>query len=199
MNAKNESETQPLVIVLAAGSGTRFRASGGDVHKLDAPLSGMRVRDHVMACVRASQLPWHVVEREDVAHIAQQGMGWSIAAGVAATPGAAGWLILPADLPLVRPETLQAVARALREHEVVIPFYRGQRGHPVGFGRTCREALLALQGDEGARSIVQAGQAMRLDVDDAGCVMDVDTRDALERAQEMLDLRRTGVPYFRSP
>ncbi|HEY2256300.1 MAG TPA: NTP transferase domain-containing protein, partial [Variovorax sp.] len=97
----------PTVIVLASGRGERFRAAGGAGHKLQAPLAGSTVLAHTLAAVRASGLPWHL---EDIGH---PGMGDSIAAAVRATSGAAGWLILPGDLPLVQPATLHAVARAL--------------------------------------------------------------------------------------
>ena len=183
MNPVVPAHRKPVVIVLAAGLGTRFRASGADMDKLDAPLSGQRVLDHVLANVQASGLPWHVVDRDQTAHLADPGMGWSIACGVAATRDAAGWLILPADLPLVRGETLLEVAAALQENDVVVPSYRGTRGHPVGFSAACRDALLALQGDEGARSIVNTRQALRLAVNDPGCVLDVDTWEALQAAQ----------------
>ncbi|HET7837586.1 MAG TPA: NTP transferase domain-containing protein, partial [Variovorax sp.] len=122
----------PTVIVLASGRGERFRAAGGSGHKLQAALAGATVLDHTLAAVRASGLPWHL---EDVGH---PGMGDSIAAAVRATPGAAGWLILPADLPLVQPATLKAVASALAGSvRAAQPHYRGQRGHPVGFAAGC--------------------------------------------------------------
>jgi molybdenum cofactor cytidylyltransferase len=178
---------QPVVIVLAAGRGTRFRASGPDMDKLDAPLGAIRVRDHVLASVQDSGLPWHVVGLEQTAHIAEPGMGWSIACGVAATPGAAGWLILPSDLPLIRSQTLRDVAWALEKNQVVVPVYGGRAGHPVGFNPDCREALLSLQGDQGARSVVRSRQSLQLMVDDPGCVLDVDTWDALKLAQALIE------------
>lgn len=176
----------PTVIVLAAGLGERFKASGGTSHKLEAVLHGQRVRDHVLASVRASGLPWHVVERADTAHLNHPGMGDSIACGVAATPQASGWLILPADLPLVRPDTLQLVAYALRSHAVVVPTFHEHPGHPVGFGGECSDALLALRGDQGARSVLAQHAVCRLPVDDEGCVLDVDTVDALAQAERVL-------------
>lgn len=177
----------PVVIVLAAGQGQRFRDLGGTTDKLEALLNGVPVRQHVLASVCASGLPWHVVERSHVAHSAHPGMGTSIACGVAATPEAAGWLVLPADLPLIQPATLCAVAEALRRHTVVVPRYQGQGGHPVGFGAQCREALLALQGDAGARSVVQRWGGFDVGVNDPGCVWDVDTPQALAWAQKCLD------------
>ncbi len=173
----------PTVIVLAAGKGERFAASGATQDKLQSLLCGRPVREHVLAAVRASGLSCHVVERRHMAHRTNPGMGDSIACGVAATPDAHGWLILPADLPLIQPQTLLAVAEALQQHVVVVPRYAGQQGHPVGFAPSCREALLQLTGDQGARAVVAQHTVCRLDVDDEGCVLDVDTVDALALAQ----------------
>lgn len=174
----------PVVLVLASGRGERFAASGGDGPKLQALLGGVPVLQRTLAAVRASGLAWHL---ESDPH---PGMGDSIAAAVRATRGAAGWLVLPGDLPLVQPQTLRAVAAALAAHTVVVPRCRGQRGHPVGFGAVCGDALATLSGEHGAASIVRAqataGGVFALDVDDAGIVTDIDTAADLARAEQSL-------------
>ncbi len=176
----------PTVIVLAAGTGERFRASGGTHNKLDALIGGQRVRDHVLAAVTASGLPYHVVERTHTAHLPHPGMGDSIACGVAATADAHGWLILPADLPLIQPSTLLAVAKALQDHTVVMPSYRGQHGHPVGFQAACGPALMQLSGDTGARAVVAGHSVFPLALDDEGIVLDVDTVSLLAQAETQM-------------
>jgi molybdenum cofactor cytidylyltransferase len=108
------------VIVLAAGRSERFRAASGGQDKLHAPLGRGSVREHTLAAVQASGLPWHVVEAAHTAHMDQPGMGDSIATGVGACAQAAGWLILPADLPLIHPNTLLQVAQALKTHTAVV-------------------------------------------------------------------------------
>lgn len=181
---------RPTVIVLASGRGERFRASGGKVHKLDALLCGSPVRDRTLDAVKASGLPWHV---EDAGHPA---MGDSIAAAVRATPRAAGWLILPADLPLVLPQTLLAVASALENgawhavqpiHEIA--GFEPRRGHPVGFSASSRDALTALSGAPGAASVLNRlrakGRAFDLPVNDIGTVTDIDTLDDLAAAEAL--------------
>lgn len=178
---------QPTVIVLAAGRGERFIASGGSTHKLEAVLAGKPVLQHVLDAVRASGLPQHVVQ----ADASRPGMGDSIAAGVRATLDAVGWLILPGDLPLVRGDTLRAVAQALmQQHAVVIPTHKGVRGHPVGFSAACRDQLLALKGNQGAAPVVLAQAAMNsvatLALDDVGVVTDIDTLDDLAHAEKLL-------------
>lgn len=170
----------PTVIVLASGRGERFSASGGSGHKLEAKLALKTVLRHTLDAVQASGLPWHL---EDAGH---PGMGDSIAAAVRATAQATGWLILPADLPLIQSDTLCAVAAALKGRDVVVPVYRGQRGHPVGFSATCRLALLNLKGNQGAAPVVRSYTAIELIVDDIGCITDIDTVDDLRAAEQLL-------------
>ena len=201
-----EAAAAPTVIVLASGRGERFRASGGTVHKLDAPLDGRAVRERTLAAVRASGLPWHV---EDAGH---PGMGDSIAAAVRATSDAAGWLVLPADLPLVEPATLRRVARALcapspspadpdvpagLAAHAVQPVHDGRRGHPVAFSAACRDDLLRLAGEFGAAPVLRrlraAGRVTELAIDDVGIVTDIDTLADLAAAEALL-LSRVAPP-----
>lgn len=174
----------PTVIILASGRGERFATSGGTTHKLQARLAGKTVLQHTLDAVRASGLPWHL---EDGGH---PGMGDSIAAAVRATlqstPQVFGWLILPGDLPLIQSDTLRAVAAALNGHDVVVPVYRGQRGHPVGFSAQCGQALLNLKEDQGAAPVVRAYTAIELIVSDVGCVTDIDTVDDLKAAERLM-------------
>ncbi len=189
MPSSSQSSLLPVVIVLAAGRGERFAASGGATHKLAALLCGKPVLEHVLDAVRASGLPHHVVQ----ADVSRPGMGDSIAAGVRATTASAGWLILPGDLPLVQSSTLRAVAQALGQHAVVIPMFNGTRGHPVGFSAACRSSLLGLTGNQGAALVVREHEAINsaafLALDDVGVVTDIDTVEDLARAQQLLSAR----------
>lgn len=186
------------VIVLAAGKGSRFL---GAQHKLAQELSRSNVLGTTLRHAIASELSVVVVTTAALAEQARSsvaardvivlpdvgtpdqpllGMGYSIAAGVGARPDASGWLVLPGDMPLVRPATLQAVARKLDEHPVVFAQYKGRRGHPVGFAAELYSELVALTGDEGARRLAARYPAIGLEVDDPGVLVDVDTQDDLE-------------------
>ena len=188
---KKIPKNAPTVLILASGRGERFLASGGTTHKLQALLGGKTVLQHTLDAVKASGLPWHV---EDAGH---PGMGDSIAAAVSKTPDAAGWLVLPADLPLIQPATLLQVAEALGANDVVLPCFvrdaaheeAAQRGHPVGFGAVCKKDLLNLSGNKGAASVIIVYSAIKIIVDDVGAVTDIDTVDDLLRAETMLKMR----------
>ena len=188
---KTDFKTPPTVLILASGRGERFLASGGATHKLQALLKGKTVLQHTLDAVKASGLPWHV---EDGGH---PGMGDSIAAAVRKTPNAAGWLILPADLPLIQSATLLQVTEALQMNDVVQPCFVSdgieQRGHPVGFGVVCKQDLLNLKGNNGAAGVIVAYSAMKLIVSDIGVVTDVDTVDDLARAETLLKNRSLTI------
>jgi molybdenum cofactor cytidylyltransferase len=174
----------PTVLILASGRGERFLASGGTTHKLQALLAGKMVLQHTIDAVKASGLPYHV---EDAGH---PGMGDSIAAAVSSTQDANGWLVLPADLPLVQSETLLRVAAALQTADVVQPVFEQtgeqHRGHPVGFGRVCLDKLLKLEGNKGAAGVLIAHNAIKLVVNDVGIITDIDTVEDLARAEAIL-------------
>ena len=193
----------PAVIVLAAGKGTRFE---GMQHKLEQSLGGSTVLGTTLRQVIASHLKVVVVTTQALApaarlHVAARdvvvlpevgtpggealGMGYSISAGVSARPDAAGWLVLPADMPLVQPATLVAVARQLANHAVVYAQHKGRRGHPVGFSAELYSELVALRGDEGARRLVSRFPALAVETDDPGVLVDVDTEADLEAVRRL--------------
>jgi len=189
MSLLKTENTLPTVVVLAAGRSERFKAASGGQHKLDTMLQGQSVLERSLSNVRASGLPFHVVCAADTAHIENPGMGDSIATGVTATLNANGWLILPADLPLVLPKTLFALALELASHEVVVPVYQNQRGHPVGFSAMCGDALRKMSGEQGAARVVAQHKVHLVPIDDIGCVLDVDTPNQLAQAEAVLRQR----------
>jgi molybdenum cofactor cytidylyltransferase len=175
---------KPTAIILASGRGERFIASGGQGSKLAALIGGKTVLQWTLDAVKATGLPWHV---EDAGH---PGMGDSIAAAVRATKDANGWLILPADLPMIQPQTIFEVAEAIANGaQAAYPMHAGERGHPVGFAASSGQELQNLKGNQGAAGILSARAAIEIIVDDPGCVMDIDTLDQLQTLQKQIQTR----------
>jgi molybdenum cofactor cytidylyltransferase len=101
-------------------------------------------------------------------------------AGDAGDAGDSGWLVALADMPWLQVATLRAVGAALRApHSIAAACYQGQRGHPVGFGPAHYEALVRLDGEHGARSLLQGGAVTLIETGDPGVLDDVDTPQAL--------------------
>lgn len=193
-------QRDPAVVVLAAGSGSRF---GGARHKLLQPLFDSTVLQRTLANALSSGLPVVVVTTAALVDTAVTagvvpsnvvvlpvatassgeplGMGYSIARGVIAASHASGWVLLPGDMPLIRAETVRQVARGLLEHPVVYAQHQGRRGHPVAFAGELYSELVHLSGDEGARRIAARYPAYGVEVDDPSVLLDIDTPADLER------------------
>ena len=185
-------------VLLAAGSGSRF---GGA--KLLAPLPdgtplGVRSArtlagavDRALAVVRPEDTVLARLLSEEGLEVrvfpgAVEGMGASLAFGVAAAPEAGGWLVALADMPWVRIETARAVAELVRGGALVAaPSRGGRRGHPVGFGSSLISELRGLHGDRGAREILSrhADRVTLLEVDDEGILLDIDELRDLARVE----------------
>ncbi len=192
-------QSRPTVVVLAAGKGSRFKGSS---HKLEQSLGDLSVLGRTLRSAIESHLPVVVVTTQPLAAaaselvaardvvvvppaLAELGMGQSIAAGIAARADSPGWLLLPGDMPLVRPDTILAVAAALEHHPVAYAQYQGRRGHPVGFAAELYSELMMLSGDEGARRIIARYPAIGVDVDDPGALLDLDTEADLSAIRAM--------------
>ena len=205
------AEAAPRVvgILLAAGRGERFggdkllakaesatNASASDLTDLAGECIGVAACRHLLAALPEVLA---VVRPDDAALAAalgaagarivrcanaDEGMGASLACGVAAAADAAGWVVALADMPWILPSTIARVAGAVAGGApVAAPFHAGKRGHPVGFSAACYAMLAALTGDEGAKAVVaaHADSLARIDVDDAGTLRDVDTRADLQK------------------
>ena len=177
-------------ILLAAGQGRRFGADkllhplpDGTPLALAAALSLKAACPRAIAVLRPEQVALAAMLKEAGLVIvtcpeASAGMGHSLAAGVAATADADGWLVALADMPFVQRATHAHIAAALADGApLAAPVFNGQRGHPVGFAACWRDALLALSGDAGARAILtcHADRLRRIECDDPGVLRDVDT------------------------
>jgi molybdenum cofactor cytidylyltransferase len=91
-------------------------------------------------------------------------------------PQARGWLVALGDMPYVAPQTIRALCDALDAGAgIAAPVLQGRRGNPVAFGARHLEALLALQGDQGARGILKNHPVTEVLVDDPGIFRDIDT------------------------
>jgi molybdenum cofactor cytidylyltransferase len=183
-------------ILLAAGAGTRF---GGE--KLLHPLNdGVAIAAHaarnllavtpdVIAVVRWGDFPLYDMLEQEGCQVtmfqgAARGMGASLAHGVAQARGADGWVVALADMPRVPADIIKKIVAALEGGAVIAaPVLRQERGHPVGFGAALRDELLALDGDEGARAVVERHRdsVQLIECDDPGILFDVDRKSDIAR------------------
>jgi molybdenum cofactor cytidylyltransferase len=177
-------------IVLAAGLSRRMGTA-----KLALPIDGVPMLARTVAAPDQAGLPLLLVTGAHAnavravaptipavhADAHEQGLAESLKAGLSAAPaewGAA--LVLLGDMPFVRPDTLQALARALDDGApAVVPVQEGRRGNPAGFARKVWPRLMALAGDQGARPLLDALGVVEVPVDDPGIHRDIDRPEDL--------------------
>ena len=120
----------------------------------------------------------------------EQGQLSSICAGLRSLEGidTDGMVLCPVDHPLVSARLVSELV----EHfyaagkAIVLPTYKGRRGHPAIFSRALYGELLAAPADMGARAVVWAHAADVLEVptDEEGVVLNLNDPDMLKRAME---------------
>ena len=181
-------------VLLAAGCSSRF---GG--HKLLTEIRGkplirysiecLSPCDRIIAVMRPEDEPLQMILGDagidTILNLqAALGMGSSLACAIRASEMSDGWCILPADMPYVDKSTTSQIVRSLRNGAgIAAPFYHRRRGHPVGFSKTFRNDLLALEGDFGARDILagESESVIAIEVEDPGILIDIDTPEDLLR------------------
>jgi len=112
-----------------------------------------------------------------------QGMSTSIIAGINNMDAASqGIMIALADQPFIDSRTIDYLIEEFgnRGKGIVIPSYRGKRGHPVIFGSKYKRSLLNLKGDVGGREIINANpdDVAEIEVECFGITSDIDTKES---------------------
>jgi molybdenum cofactor cytidylyltransferase len=127
-----------------------------------------------------------LVENPDAA----AGQATSVRRGVAWARGAAdadAVVFALGDMPRVRPETVDRLAAAWRDGRgsALAAAHDGRRGNPVLFDSRHFDALAAVSGDTGGRSVFEnAADSAVVETEDPGVRRDVDTRADLEALRE---------------
>jgi molybdenum cofactor cytidylyltransferase len=158
------------------------------IRRAVAPLvAARRITDTIVVVRPGADLPLAglactVVENPD--HAA--GMSTSLRAGIAAAPvHTDAYLVSLGDLPHLTADLCDRVVEAFlaSPRPILVPRHAERNGHPVVFARACRQDLLALRGDVGARDLLRArpDQVEILPVADAAVIRDVDTPEDLRR------------------
>ncbi len=188
-------------LVLAAGAGSRF--GGG---KLLAPWRGGLLIEGALAVAYAAPVegvtlvcgadpmveqaarafagarPLTVVRAEAWS----QGLSASLKAGIAALPkDRTGVLVFLGDMPRVPHSVLAPLTEALAGGApAAIPVFGGEMGHPAALSVGLFGEMLKLEGDRGARRLLErlGSSLVRVEAPDDGVLFDVDRPGDLDQS-----------------
>jgi molybdenum cofactor cytidylyltransferase len=183
-------------IIPAAGLSTRMRS-----FKPLLSLGKETITDHIISTFygsgvdvflvvghRRDEIKTRIVNREITIvdnPDYQQGMFSSIRAGVSRLGREhEAFFILPADIPLVRPATIERLMNAASQNpgKIVYPVFRGKRGHPPLIPSSAAPAILGWNGEGGLKAALnsQENPALEMPVADSNILFDVDTAGDFE-------------------
>ena len=121
------------------------------------------------------------------------GLGTSLRAGIAAVPAEAdGVVVCLGDMPQVDAALIDRLIAAFdpeRGALAVMPTIEGRRGNPVLWSRRFFPDLMAIEGDVGARNLINRyGEAVvEVPVTGKGALVDVDTPEALRGVKAAIE------------
>ena len=109
-----------------------------------------------------------------------KGMYSSVVTGVGSLKANTyGVFLLPADMPLVKLETIEEMVRVYKnsKYEIIYPIYKGRRGHPPLISTSLFPAIKNWDGNGGLRALLAKYQtvATQVEVMDEGILTDMDT------------------------
>lgn len=114
----------------------------------------------------------------------ERGMLSTILAGIEAASDREPLLVCPADLPALLPSTVRTVL--VQQSPLAVPSYQGRRGHPLVISPELIPEIRTLHLDVGLRELLDRhpDRLRIVEVDDPGCVRDVDTPEEYQALVE---------------
>lgn len=180
-------------IVLAAGQGSRFGGPKQLARLRDRPLI-----EHAIDTLWAVPAIERIVvvlgaEAERVRAEAdlggvdavvaddwEKGISASLRAGISALADADAVVVVLADQPLITPQVIAVVLDHIESSKLAArAVFDGEPGHPVAIKRALFEEVMALDGDAGARDLLENVGVAKVECGHLASAHDVDTRDDL--------------------
>jgi len=176
------------VLLLAAGISRRF---GSDKRAAVMP-SGKTVLATTLDNIKQTGLPFKLclapsdeplastldVEEHQLIFCqnSAEGMGVTLAEGMAQIDDWQGTIIALGDMPWVHPGTYTSLKDSISKDTLCVPTHEGQKGNPVAFGAQFYEVLRKSNGDRGARFLIDNNPSAVnfIAVDDSGILRDID-------------------------
>ena len=191
-------------ILLAAGESKRM-----GTNKLSLSWGRKTVLEHCLRVLLGSQIgevlvvvnkqTWELGQRLRGPRVrlvynpqSKKGMSTSIREGIQAMDQKSrAVLIALGDQPLLKVNTVNALIQAYVEKKgtIIVPVFRGKRGHPVLFDGKYKKELLKLKKDVGAKALLErhGKEVYEAHSKSEGVVVDIDTWEEYRRRTRSRD------------
>ena len=181
-------------ILLAAGQSKRM---GGE-NKLTKEIQGTPLIKHSVKNILASSIDELIVvlgyQKEIIEKIIdknerikfvfngnfESGMASSIKIGLNnLSKKTEAFFICLGDMPLINKDTYNQLIKSRNNKEIIVPTYNGQQGNPILFSKSIKEKIMTIQGDVGAKKILELNKnkILNVEVGNQSIKKDFNTKD----------------------
>lgn len=188
-------------LILAAGKSTRMKQQ-----KLLMPWNGRTVVETTVEKALASNADEVLVvtgsHRSEIESLLkpsdvkivvnesyQDGMLSSVLCGIKTIPSTVdAVLIMLGDQPMVQTSVINRIIEIYQKEgtKIILPVWKGKRGHPVLFDLQFREEMFGLKGNPGLRELLQRypNDVKEVEVDTSEIVEDLDTQEDYQKLKD---------------
>ena len=181
-------------ILTAAGQSTRMNGE----NKLTKEIKGMPLIKHSVKNILDSSIDELIIilghEKEIIEKLIvsnkkikivfnkdfKNGLSSSIKTGLRhLSRNTNAFFICLADMPLVNKNIYNELIKSMENNEIVVPTYKGQYGNPVLFSKSMKNSIMKIQGDIGAKDLIELNKdkVLKHEVNDRGIKKDFNTID----------------------
>jgi len=88
------------------------------------------------------------------------------------------FFICLADMPNINKQVYNSLIKSKKNHKIIIPAYKGQRGNPVLFDRSMKKLIMNIEGDMGAKKIINMYEKkiFTFEINDQSIIQDFNTQ-----------------------
>ncbi len=206
----NQSSKKKIwCLILAAGESTRMKQQ-----KLLMPWNGRTVVEATVEKALTSKADQVLVvtgsHRSEIESLLkssgvkilvnesyQDGMLSTVLCGIKTIPSAVdAVLVMLGDQPMIQTSVINRIIEIYQKEgaKIILPVWKGKRGHPVLFDLQFREEMFGLKGNPGLRELLQRypNDVKEVEVDSSEIVEDLDTQEDYQKLKDTYDEGKNG-------
>ena len=83
------------------------------------------------------------------------------------------------DMPMINQEVYNQLIKSRNNKEIIVPTYKGQQGNPILFSKSMKSIIISIEGDIGAKKILEQNKdkILKVKIDDINITKDFNTKD----------------------
>ena len=181
-------------ILLAAGQSKRMNGE----NKLTKKIQGIPLINHSVKNILASSIDELIIvlgyQKEIIEKLIdknekikfvfnnnfESGMASSIKIGLNnLSEKTEAFFICLGDMPMINQEVYNQLIRSRNNKEIIVPTYKGQQGNPILFSKSMKSIIISIEGDIGAKKILELNKdkILKVKIDDINITKDFNTKD----------------------